>query len=447
VEPDSSTVAAIAIAGDWAPLDATLSSLVADPIRFYGDLGSMLSTCNLRIVNLEGVVSDSPGNPIAKDGEHILLPRSALEDARCFPFDAACLANNHIGDFGTLGLSDTLEWLRLREVEPIGVTAGSVSAQCSISALTRTFGNLVVGVINVCEPEESADLTGPYRINTMDQPDLRDSIDRLRPRCDVILAIVHAGREYLPTPAPHIRKKYRSLIDSGVDIVVGHHPHVPQGIESYCGGIIFYSIGNFVFTMGSENTLLRTGILIVVNIANANTIRVMIEPYVLDECGVHSMKVDERKTFFQTLKRLSDIAAEPSASRDIWEAFADRWLVVHGIEELVEYATTLATARDVIRGSLLPVARRCERSSWDHRIARKAVWSMLGVVRPRKHDAYRAWPKYAGQRRHSASILRNRFATETHRELNLTALERLISGKVGSASPWAYDFVEEYCHV
>ena len=59
---------------------------------------------------------------------------------------------------------------------------------------------------------------------------------------------VHAGSEYVHQPTLAIAQQYRALIDAGADLVIGHHPHVIQGVERYRDGVIAYSLGNFSFS-------------------------------------------------------------------------------------------------------------------------------------------------------------------------------------------------------
>jgi len=63
---------------------------------------------------------------------------------------------------------------------------------------------------------------------------------------------VHWGSEFIHYPSPEQVKLGRQIIDSGAKVVLGHHPHIIQGIERYHGGVIAYSLGNFIFDMWQE---------------------------------------------------------------------------------------------------------------------------------------------------------------------------------------------------
>jgi len=74
-----------------------------------------------------------------------------------------------------------------------------------------------------------------------------------------VVVILHWGTELAEAPDHAQRAFARALIDAGVDAVIGHHPHVLQGIEKYRNGVIVYSLGNFVFGGNSRHTY-TTGI-------------------------------------------------------------------------------------------------------------------------------------------------------------------------------------------
>jgi poly-gamma-glutamate synthesis protein (capsule biosynthesis protein) len=75
-------------------------------------------------------------------------------------------------------------------------------------------------------------------------------IEEARAAHDLMIVVVHWGDEYAEQPSGAQKKAAHALIDGGVDMLIGHHPHVLQGVERYRDGLIAYSMGNFLF----ENT-------------------------------------------------------------------------------------------------------------------------------------------------------------------------------------------------
>lgn len=87
--------------------------------------------------------------------------------------------------------------------------------------------------------------------NGMDLINDVKNIQLAKKECDFVFVIVHGGHEYYNLPSPRMQKQYRFYVDSGADIVVGHHTHCIIGMETYRGKPIYYSLGNFLFTKKS----------------------------------------------------------------------------------------------------------------------------------------------------------------------------------------------------
>lgn len=70
---------------------------------------------------------------------------------------------------------------------------------------------------------------------------------------DLLVVSVHWGREYAATPTPAQRRIAHLAIDAGADLVLGHHPHVAQPVETYRNRPIFYSLGNCIFDKSGDH--------------------------------------------------------------------------------------------------------------------------------------------------------------------------------------------------
>ncbi len=164
-------------------------------------------------------------------------------------FNLLTLANNHIMDYGKEGLQYTLN--KLSGVNLIG--AGN-----SLDTIYKPFKfqkeGVTIGIVSVAEngfgcvnDENGSGYAWIYSINNI------QNIVRLKEEVDVLIMIVHAGAEMTHFPLPEWRQAYKTFINLGVDIIIGHHPHVVQGYEEYKEGIIFYSLGNLAFDSNTKN--------------------------------------------------------------------------------------------------------------------------------------------------------------------------------------------------
>ena len=115
---------------------------------------------------------------------------------------------------------------------------------------------------------------------------------------DFIMVSMHFGNEYSMSPNTDQEKIAHELIDYGADIVVGAHPHVPQGVEMYKGKPICYSLGNFMFDLGTESTL--NDYMIKVELVNDTGV-LTLYPVNINGYLPHIMSPDDGKTFLNGL--------------------------------------------------------------------------------------------------------------------------------------------------
>ena len=182
------------------------------------------STDDCTFANLEGVFID--GEATAADKQFTFRGPTAYTNILTMgSVEVVSLANNHPRDFGDEGYHSTKNALK---------GAGVTFVERNNTALYTTESGLTIGVYAV--------------YGSLSATDMKKDVAMLRQQgAEIIVASMHLGTE----GSYHENEKQISiahtLIDGGVDIVWGHHPHVLQKIEEYNGGIIYYSLGNFSF--------------------------------------------------------------------------------------------------------------------------------------------------------------------------------------------------------
>jgi poly-gamma-glutamate synthesis protein (capsule biosynthesis protein) len=154
-------------------------------------------------------------------------------------------ANNHARDCGRYGVEYTLDWLEQHGIAAVGTAPTSEAARRGtvIGRNGVRFGFLAYTYDQ--SNGNHADLD--ERIAMMDTAQVTEDVKGLLERADAVVVSMHAGNEYQRKPNAQQQKFARAAIDAGASVVVGHHPHVTQPMESYGGGVIFYSLGNLVF--------------------------------------------------------------------------------------------------------------------------------------------------------------------------------------------------------
>jgi poly-gamma-glutamate synthesis protein (capsule biosynthesis protein) len=169
------------------------------------------------------------------------------------------LANNHVGDYGTQSLIETVKRVRGAKIVPFGAGANTSRARrpAIIERDGVRFGFLAFNAIGESPPARRSEpgvvqLRMQPRLGKLSAGDLdamRDAIQRLRPRVDVLTVLPHWGQQYTSEPVADQRAVARALVNAGADLVIGSHPHWVQGAEIYHGKLIAYSLGNYVFDM------------------------------------------------------------------------------------------------------------------------------------------------------------------------------------------------------
>lgn len=191
------------------------------------------------LANLEGPVCADDIPPASKVGIH-LHSRSFSVPGR-FAF---ALANNHLMDFGSDGLHQTVAFLAEQNILSAG--AGDTVETSRTPMLFEENGKRIA-VFSCCERQFG--VSDVSRVGVAEKGLwLLNAIKDVKQtgRADYVVVSCHAASEFSPFVNPDLREFYHMLIDNGVDVVHGHHSHVPQGVEYYGKGFIAYGLGNFL---------------------------------------------------------------------------------------------------------------------------------------------------------------------------------------------------------
>lgn len=210
--------------GQYDAFRHTLEANGGDWAYFFSGAAEYTAVDHLTIANLEGPLTDSDSSQ-----DKLFAFRGDPSYAKILSqggIEVVSLANNHAMDFGNQGYADTLEAL-----EAEGVAASDVG-----KPVIHRSGEWVIGIATAKFPTKS-------RIEKLqaDIAQLRDA------GCHIIIAVMHWNEEGAEAPLPSGIDAGHAAIDAGADVVVGHHPHILQGIEVYNGRLIVHSLGNFVF--------------------------------------------------------------------------------------------------------------------------------------------------------------------------------------------------------
>jgi len=185
----------------------------------------LTSSADIAFGNLEApLVENCPTTPT---GMIFCARPEAIQGLKFAGFDILSLANNHILNYGQKGLEQTQSFLSSSNIL---YTPLSSSNNLAIKQVNNTkFGFLSFDLVTYPQ-------TSPLSL-----------ISQISPTVDILIVSLHWGVEYQKTPTSQQKDLAHQIIDSGAKVILGHHPHVIQPVEEYKGGLIFYSLGNFVF--------------------------------------------------------------------------------------------------------------------------------------------------------------------------------------------------------
>lgn len=195
----------------------------------FSEVSDWLKQNDINLANLEGpIVTNCPtsvSNTMIFCGDPKFLP--ALKENK-FAFN---LANNHILNYGQNGLSQTKDYLDNYSINYV------YSHHSETEFKKISINNISLGLMGF-------DLTGGHRIN---KDNIISLVKKYNSEVDWLIISLHWGDEYKSNPSTTNVDFAHQLIDNGVDIIAGHHPHVYQAVEIYKDKPIYYSLGNFIF--------------------------------------------------------------------------------------------------------------------------------------------------------------------------------------------------------
>jgi poly-gamma-glutamate capsule biosynthesis protein CapA/YwtB (metallophosphatase superfamily) len=211
----------------------------------FAATGPELRRSDITVGNLEAPLAWRGAEFTGKKFRFKASPKAAAA-LRSAGFSVVTLANNHIMDFGWVGLQETMENLASEKILHVG--AGENLAAARRPALVECKGKKIAFLAySLTQPleffaAESRAGTAPGYARIF-----REDIRQAKSTADYVVVSFHWGTELAAFPKSYQVDAARRAIDSGADVVIGHHPHVLQGIERYRRGLILYSLGNFAF--------------------------------------------------------------------------------------------------------------------------------------------------------------------------------------------------------
>lgn len=210
----------------------------------FAEVRTVLQEHDIVFANLESQIADLGGETQhPKDRYRFCAPPEAARALRLGGISVVSTSNNHAFDYGLKALRETIDHLEAEGVPWTGTAKDSVGM---FPPAIVVRNGIRVGFLAYTEfVNRGKDAGG--RISVFTPARMRKEIQALRKSVDLVVVSYHGGAEYVESPPRHTAQQMRMIAEAGADIVLGHHPHVPQGLEVHRKAWIFHSLGNFVF--------------------------------------------------------------------------------------------------------------------------------------------------------------------------------------------------------
>lgn len=364
--------AKVLIAGDICMAWSPLTSYQGESSAPWSPLDDSIGSHELRIANLEGPLTRS-NDAIAKPWPHLRTHPAAASIVRAGGFDVVALANNHIRDYGSRGVEETIAACESVGLRTLGAGKNLVEAR---RPLVVTVEGLRIGILAVAENEFGSAEDGMAGGNPYDPITTPRDITELREIADAAIVLFHGGTEGYRLPTPRMTQVCRSMVDAGATAVVCCHTHVPSGIEICRGAPIAYGAGNFLFDPPSSYGLpddWYVGYCVSLSMGRQGVNRFALVPYrqVAGHGRVEPMDHAESRVLARQTAELSATIRDEARVAELWAEFccSRRSSLLKGLLDLNRIEEALV-----------------RRGAWPFwRISRQHLPALLNVLRCESH--------------------------------------------------------------
>lgn len=255
-----------------------------------------IEDADIAIVNLEVTLGGKPytGYPCFS------APDEFAWKLKEVGFDVFLTANNHCLDKGKKGLERTILMLDSMRVKHLGTYTDQKNYNFRYPMMMKKNG-IRIAMLNYTYDTNGLKVKAPNIVNYIDKKQILKDIDMAKCMyADIIIANMHWGDEYKLYPNKEQKELADFLIDNGVNLVIGSHPHVVQPIDirkenDSIKQVVVYSLGNFVSNMSANNT--DGGMMVSIELSKEKD-----KPVTIDKCDyslvwVHKPVIDGRKQY------------------------------------------------------------------------------------------------------------------------------------------------------
>ncbi len=273
----------------------------------WGDVLPLLQRTDLNIINLETTLTTSTDR-LPKTFNYKASPDrvKTLQEAR---IDIVNLANNHIRDFGDIGLLETIKTLDAAGIKHVGAGKNIDEAH---KPVIITKNNVKIGIVGYTDNEPGwqaqENKSGTNYIKVGDIDKIHRYITPLHDKVDLLIVSIHWGPNMRERPTEEFINFAHAMIDAGVDIIHGHSAHIFQGIEIYKNKIIMYDTGDFVDDYMVDPILRNDWSFFYQVMVDKKGIKhVRLIPVIINNMQVNMAQGTEKSSIIKRMQKLSEV--------------------------------------------------------------------------------------------------------------------------------------------
>lgn len=216
-------------------------------LNVFSSIATEFESADLSIINLENpLIQAECGKPV--EGKCTLRGSTGWASVlKATGINLVSLANNHMMDYGEEGLYSTMKALESVGLNYVGAGKDKQDANQPVFMEVKDQTVAVIARSSVVVASKSYAGDQTPGIAFLDIPETIKIIKECKEKSNTVILIIHWGIEQYKYPTPDQRRLAKEFIQAGVDIILGHHPHVLQGAETIEGSLVYYSMGNFLF--------------------------------------------------------------------------------------------------------------------------------------------------------------------------------------------------------
>ncbi len=213
--------------------------------EIFASVSKVFNEVDGTVLNLECAYPTEETGP---KEPRVISSSEAIESVSLLKPIAVCLANNHIFDCGRSGFISLTNLLETMDLNYFGAGLNYQDAREGLIFEIKGCRLGFIGYVDKISNPTCIARDDFYGVALYEESEVLDSIAKLKCNCDHVVVCLHWGQEHLMMPSPIQINAAHKFIDAGSTFVIGHHPHVLQAVERYKGGLIAYSLGNFITT-------------------------------------------------------------------------------------------------------------------------------------------------------------------------------------------------------